>query len=214
MKDDKTIYIVIVIFALVVLTGFYLVFDKLSGLQVAVEMAKFNTQLNSNNALSLPSNTPSSSEPSTSVVQNSPNIPEAPVNNDVIIPTGIIFAASSSPTLQPQVPITVTIDNITRKSNGTIVLSVKAFTDQATSYSAIDIGGLLQLVSLDADNQKPNDIKGAFNSMPPKSAVAGSIIFQGNPNKDSIILQIGENDNLKFYEVDFMRGTYKETTIG
>lgn len=217
MKDDKIIYIIIVIFALLVLAGFYLVFDKISGLRVALENAKMNYQLASQSANNANPSSPSAPEAlssPTSSTNNQNTLTDQPAANGIAIPTGIIFTASSSPMLQPQASITVTIDSITQKSDGTILFSVKAFTDQSSSYSAIDLGDLMQLVNLNGDNRKANDIKGAFNSMPPGSAVTGSLSFQGSPNQNSIILQIGQDNNLKFYEINFLKGTYKETVIG
>ncbi len=214
MKNEGLIYFVIVIFAFLVLGGFYFVFDKLSGLSAAVKNVELNYQLASKgNASAIPAPSATST---TDNGQNNPvnQIPEAPGTSDIVVKTGIIFSVSSSPALKPQSPITITIDNVTKKSDGTILVTLKAFTSQAGSYSAVDPASFLKYVSLDSENQSPTNVSPVFNSMPPKSVVTGSVIFRVDPGKSAIILQTGQGDNPNFYEINFGTGTYKETTIG
>jgi hypothetical protein len=213
MKNEGLIYFVIVILAFLVLGGFYFVFDKISALDTDVKNNELNLQLLSKNSVPVsptlpPNQTPTSTQDNP---QNQDNIPSA---NDIIIPTGIIFTVNSSPGLQPQTSVTVTIDNIAKKPDGTITVTLKAFTSQATSYSALDPASFLQYVSLDSDNQNPMNGSAIFNSMPPKSVSTGIVTFRIDPAKTTFILQTGQGDNPNFYQIDFIKGTYKETSVG
>jgi len=69
-------------------------------------------------------------------------------------------------------------------------------------------------VNLEGENQKAILTEGQFDSMPPNSAVVGKLIFDGSPTTNTIILQVGYGENLKFYEFNFIKRTYKETVIG
>ncbi|MDI6821241.1 MAG: hypothetical protein QMD65_03690 [Patescibacteria group bacterium] len=210
-ENNGLVYITIVIFALLVLSGFYLIFDKISAVKSDVKNLELKLELLSKEKKESPL-----------IVQNEPtknteNIPTTPTNQNqttTVIPTAIIFDASSSPILQPQTKITITIENISKTEDGTVKVNFKAFTNEATSYSALEPRDLFQLLNLEGDNQKPFDVTGQFNSIPPKNAVAGSVIFKILPTQNSIILQTGFNENIRFYEFNFLRKTYKETVIG
>ncbi|MGC9603422.1 MAG: hypothetical protein ABSF47_03050 [Minisyncoccia bacterium] len=213
MKNEGLIYFVIVILAFLVLGGFYFVFDKLSSLNTEVKNVELNYQLASKGSVTTPA--PSTTSTSENGQNNSGNQnPTTPGTSDIVVPTGIIFTVSSTPALQPQSPITITMDNVTKKSDGTIVVTLKVFTSQAGSYSAIDPTNFIQYVSLDSSNQIPTNVSPIFDSMPPKSVVTGTVSFQLDPSKSVIILQVGQGDNPKFYEINFGTGTYKETVIG
>ncbi len=191
-----------------------MVFDKISSLGTDVNNNELNLELLSKNAGSpAPGQTAPTSTPSdNSQNQNNPN--NSPAANDIVVPTGIIFTVSSSASLQPQTPVTITIDNVTKKSDGTILVTLKAFTSQATSYSALDPASFIQYVSLDSDNQSPTNASAIFNSMPPKSVNTGTVTFHVDPSKADIILQTGQGDNPNFYDINFTTETYKETTVG
>jgi len=214
MKSDKTIYFFVLVFAFLVLGGFYLTFDKISGLETAVRNVELNYQLASKNGAPEAPAAPATSTPEAN--NNSPvqNPPISDTNTDIIIPTGIIFMASSSPALQPQTPVTITIENVVKKSDGSIVVQIKTFTSQASGYSAIDPKSFIQYVSLDSQNQDPANASPIFASMPPKSVNTGTVIFYANPDKTTAILQIGQGDKIIFYEFNFTKKTYKETVIG
>jgi hypothetical protein len=216
MKSDKTIYIVVLIFAFLVLGGFFVILNQVSDLKSQVRDNELNLQLISKNgvpAKNEATSTVSENENAGTPTQNQNNNP-LPVINDIVVPTGIIFTATSNASLQPQTPVTITIENVTKKSDGTIIISLKAFTSQASGYSAIDPVSFMQYVSLDSENQKPTDISSIFASMPPKSATNGTVIFRIDPAKNTMILQIGQGDEPKYYEINFTNGTYKETIIG
>lgn len=215
MKNEGSIYLVMVIMAFLVLGGFYFVFDKLGSLSAEVKNNELNLQLLSKNSgVTSPVSTPPTLTPTQTNTQNQNTGNTSQTASDITVPTGIIFSVNSSPTLQPQTSATITIESVTKKSDGAILLLLKAFTNQATSYSAIDPASFIQYVSLDSSNQTPTNVSAVFNSMPPKSVVTGTITFQADPGKNTVILQVGQGDNPNFYEINFGTGTYKETTVG
>lgn len=214
MKSDKTIYFFVLVFAFLVMGGFYLIFDKISGLETEVKNVELNYQLASKTDVA---ETPAVSAISTPEVAGNPPVKNPPADSagaDITIPTGIIFTASSSPTLQPQIPVTITIESVTKKSDGSIIVQIKTFTSQAAGYSAIDPKTFIQYVSLDSENQDPANASPIFASMPPKSVNTGTVIFYASPDKTAIILQMGRGDNPTFYEFNFTKKTYRETIVG
>ena len=106
------------------------------------------------------------------------------------------------------------MESVVKKDDGTTVLNLKVFSSEATSYSAFEARDFFEMIKLDGDNQKPLKAEGQFASIPPKSAVYGTIIFKIKIAEQKIILQMGAGENLKFYEFDFEKENYKETVIG
>ncbi|MEK7629806.1 MAG: hypothetical protein AAB432_00275 [Patescibacteria group bacterium] len=206
-QDNRNIYISLFIFALLVLAGFYLVFDKISSLRSDINNLELSLQISQkeNNLapVALPVNNPPTSGP-TSTLELQP----------VIIPTAIIFSASSSVNLQPQTVLTITVQSVTKDAEGNLAINVKVFNSQSASYSAIQINNLFAIIDLEGDNQLPVNTTGQFDSIPPSNAISGNINFKTDPTGNTIILQIGSGDNLKFYEFNFVKKTYKETIIG
>ncbi len=134
----------------------------------------------------------------------------------LVIPTAIIFDTISSPLLEPQTKITVTVESISKTENGTVSIDIRAFTSEAAAYSALQPQNFFELIDLEAGGKtiKPVKTEGAFSSIPPKSAISGRISFKIDPVKNSIILQINYEDTIKYYELNFTKKTYKETVLG
>src|SRR3989344_9174195 len=106
-KIDKAIYVIFVIFALFVLSGFYFIFDKISNLRNDIKNLELSIELLKKDLAVAPPENPPLNEPPT-------NTPPPPENQEIKIPTAIIFEASSSPLLSPQTKITITIENVTK----------------------------------------------------------------------------------------------------
>jgi hypothetical protein len=211
MKNDRTVYAIIVVFALLVLAGFYLIFDKISQLSTEtknLELSFALLQKNSAPAAAAP-------QPETPAPQPNP-VPTStpPLQEGVSVPTAIIFQTKSSSILQPQSDLTVTVDSVGKLGDGTVTVNIKVFSSEAQSYTALEPNQLFALVNLDGDNQQPFNVSGQFSSIPPKNAVTGAVIFKIPTTQQTIILQTGSGDNLKFYEIDFSKKTFKETIIG
>lgn len=138
-------------------------------------------------------------------------------NSNVEIPASIIFSTLSSPLLLPQSPLTVTIEKFTKSpTEKTLILHLKVFTNETSSYSSLEISNLFALIDLEkSEIQKPARGKGSFNSLPPHSATPGQVIFNLEElDKDIFILRVGADENAKFYELDFNKRTYHETSVG
>ncbi|MFA6365116.1 MAG: hypothetical protein WCW78_01810 [Candidatus Paceibacterota bacterium] len=209
MRTEKTIYILLVLFAFLVMVGFYMVFDKLATLSTSVANTEIALQMK--NQSNTTPQAPAPSEIPSSVPTSTPPEPE---ESGIAISSAILFETSSNATLAPQSPLTVTIERATKLPNGTVRVGVKVFTAQAASYTAIAFDDLIQVLNLDGNNQKATQVIGSFSSMPPKSAVSGALLFTLPTDKNTLILQVGSGDAMKFYEFDFGKKTYRETVIG
>lgn len=208
-KGDRMIYLIFFIFALFVLAGFYFTLDKISDLKTSLANLELQIQLAALNRIE--SNSTSTPDP----LNSSAGIKLPPENPEIIIPTAIIFDIQSNPLLQPQTKITITVENATKNAAGLVKINFKAFASEADSYSAIEPRDSFELINLDlTQNQKPVQVTGQFNSIPPKSFAAGAVHFQIPPQQEKVIIQIGPSGNLKFYEFNFSKRTYKETVIG
>lgn len=208
-RSDKAPYILLVIFALLVLAGFYFLFIQISNLRVEVSQLAYRID-----TAPLPIAATTTEAQANNETLPPPLIAETKPETGISIPTGIIFKELSSALLQPQTEITVTVESLTLDTDGTLTVSVKAFTNDATSYSAIEMSRLFEVISLTGDNVRPLFVNGTFNSIPPKSASSGSVVFKLGAGASTVILQIGSIGNAKFYEFDFKKKTYKETTLG
>lgn len=216
-RDNKGIYIVSIILTLFVLGGFLLVFDTIGSIRGDVKNLESSMDLlvrwkSENEKVVTQPTAPTT--PEIGGVKNPPQEPETNTVPDITIPSAIIFETKSSMALLPQINITVTVEGVAKTSDGTIIVNFKAFTSQATGYSALEPRDFFELVSLEGENQKVIKMDGQFSSIPPKSASSGAVYFKVGPTQNTIILQIGAGENLKFYEFNFLKKTYKETVIG
>jgi len=216
-RDDKAVYIILVIFALLVLVGFYFIFDKMSSLKSDINSLELSVKLLSKEKNQSSETSPITAPPVQNLPQNptSTNPPEtSPESQTISIPTAIIFTADSSPTLQPQTKLTIVIDNVEKTKDGTVAVNLKIYSNETTSYSALDPKGLFTIINLTGENRSALFTQGQFNSIPPKSITGGNVIFKIEPTQNSIILQVGAGENAKYYEFNFQTKTYKEAVIG
>lgn len=209
MHNDKSLYAVITIFALLVLAGFYLTFDKIAALQTAVKNTELALAMRDKVTEAVPETPKEEKTP-----EAAPTSTPSDTTADTPILSSILFTAESGPALLPQVPITITIESATRRSDNTVRFAVKAFTAAASSYTALDVGSLIQLIDADGNKTRNTEITGSFSSMPPKSSVSGSMLFLIPVNRNTIILQVGPDDTAKYYEFDFGKKLYRETILG
>lgn len=202
---QKGVYIFLVVLTLAVVAGFYVVFRQLNVIQQVI----LNTPGAGVNASSTPQN-------GTSTATSTPNSTstQSGGGNAVSIPTGIIFNTLSSPILQPQSTVTVTVTSVSLASDGTLTVGLKAYTNQATSYSALNPADVLEVIDLQNGNQSPVSTTGNWSSMPPGGVVNGTVVFKINPSATSTILQIGPQSSANYYEFDFSTQSYKQTVLG
>lgn len=210
-RGDRAPYVLIVVFALLVLVGFYFVITDVASLKADVRELTAAIERVTQPPTATTSTTPDEEEG----VLPPPSIESTKPEGGIHVPAAIIFNELSSPLLQPQSSLTITVDGVTKEPDGTLTVGVKVFTNQATSYSAIEIGRLFEIVSLEeGGNQKPLFVNGSFNSIPPKSASSGSVVFKVGTSATTIILQVGTVETAKFFEFNFTKKTYKEIALG
>ena len=212
MDNNKTLLTILVIFVLISIVGFYVAFDKIATLSTTVSNLELANQIKSKSEETPVAPTPTPAPTNQPAQTNQP----AGDATDVIakISTAIIFDVNSSSSLLPQATTTITIDNVSKLKDGTLTADIKAFTSNASSYTAIDPKSLFWIINVDGSDVLATDAKGQFSSMPPKSSVSGQIIFKPASDRNSYIFQVGTGDDTKFYEFDFAKKTYKETIIG
>lgn len=212
MDNNKTLLTILIIFVLISIVGFYVAFDKIATLSTTVSNLELADQIKSKSEETPATPIPA---PATTNQQTQTNQPAGDAT-DVIakISTAIIFDVNSSSSLLPQASTTITIDNVSKLKDGTLTADIKAFTSNASSYTAIDPKSLFWIINVDGSDVLATDATGQFSSMPPKSSVSGKIIFKPSADRTSYIFQVGTGDDTKFYEFDFVKKTYKETIIG
>ena len=209
MRTHKKMYLLIAGLAGVVAVLFVIVFMQLGVLDSHVK------NLESNFQIALQSGLSTSTAPiaiSSSTGTSTPPVTEE--GNGTVIPTSIAFVATSSSALQPQAPITFTVQDVTQEPDGKIFVHVSASTDQAQSYSAIDPTQFFGIANLNGPSKQPDAVDGAWSSMPPQTTVQGTVMFQLDPSQTSIILQVGDGSGMTFYQFDFQAKTYKSIVLG
>jgi len=211
MNRDELNTLLIVVLTFLVVGVFFFAFDKIGTLSTDVQNMKLRFDLSekNNQIISEPTQTSApASKNSTSTENNGKS------STLVKIPTAILFETQSSPALSPQTTLSVAIQDVARDTDGTFTIYIKIFTNNAPGYSAINLKSVLQVISFDGENIQVTETNGQFGSMPPKSATTGNIVFKTDPQKTTVILQVGNEDNAKFYEFNFTKKTYRETTVG
>lgn len=217
MREIKTIYVAIAVIMIFILIGFFLLFSSIGTLRGDLENLKlaihFKEQNGEKNAASSSTNTTIiTTSTSPTDIRKIEVIPKEDVGTE--ISTAIVFEASSTAALLPQTTVTVIVESVIQYTDGTIAVNIRAFTNKATSYTAFDPKSVIQILNLDGNNQIASDITGKFDSIPPKSASSGTLVFDGLSGRNTIILQIGTGETIKFYKFDFLKKTYEETIVG
>ncbi|MGC9046819.1 MAG: hypothetical protein ACP5IC_01745 [Minisyncoccia bacterium] len=210
MKQEQKIYSIIFIIVILILLGFYFLFDKINKLNNELSLLKNITPTTS----SMPTITSNSSTTNTTNNStSSTNNQTTTSSQQILIPTAIVFNATSSPDLQPQTQLMITIDNVI-KNQDKLIVNFKIFSNQTQTYSAINPKQIIQIFNSSGDNTTADIVNGDFSSIPPQSSVKGSLMFSIDSTIQKIILQFGNNDNLEFYEFDFQQQTYKSVQVG
>ena len=201
-NGSVALIIVLLLLSAGALFGFYVAFDKIGTLDTRLDTLEFSPLASSAAETTTPET--SSTEPF-SIADSS---------GSVSIPSAILFETQSSPQLKPQSMLVVTVETVQKKSDGTIAIGLKVFTNEAASYTAFDPRSFFEIIDLEGRTNRVVDVVGQFSSMPPKSAVSGVVLFQESPERQTVILQITAGDTLKHYEFDFSQRTYKEIVLG
>ncbi|KKU15509.1 hypothetical protein A3I34_02965 [Candidatus Jorgensenbacteria bacterium RIFCSPLOWO2_02_FULL_45_12] len=215
--ENKGAYFAILILTLFVLGGFFATWSYISSLRTDVKNMELSFEFQKQNTGGIASSTDKITV-AEQADKESPSGSQNPAEKEdagIKIPTGVIFSELSSVALLPQTQLKVTIDSVIRYKDGQITVNFKAFTDTASSYAAFEPKYVFGLINPEnGDEQKAFKLDGKFDSIPPKSASSGTLTFQGFPERQTIILQIGSGEDIKFYEFNFTDKTYKKTEIG
>jgi hypothetical protein len=215
-QDIKEAYLVITIFALLVLAGFYGVMTSVNDVRTDVKNIELQLAVSANVPQKLepvPQQIPTPQpEPPTPAPQQVEQMPA--IDGSITIPTTITFTANSSPRLQPLVSITVSVDSVKKTTDGRIAVTITALASSAGGYSALEVPRHFEIIDFETGSEHPSEVKGNFDSIPPKTRVSGTVLFAPQEKRGNIILQVGVGDTAKFYEFDFVKKTYRETIVG
>lgn len=213
-RKNKLFYFTL-IFVVLAFVGFYLILNEINDLQNDIKNLELALEIYKKEGNIISPEEDLFGSQATSTEANGGALP--PEEKKIsVIPTAIIFETLSSPLLEPRTKITVTVESISKTEDGTLNVDIRAFTSEATTYSALEPRNFFELINLEENGktEKPIDIKGTFQSIPPKSAISGRVIFKVEPAKNIIILQISYDETIKYYELNFSKKTYKETILG
>lgn len=155
MDNNKTLLTILIIFVLISIVGFYVAFDKIATLSTTVSNLELADQIKSKSEETPATPIPA---PATTNQQTQTNQPAGDAT-DVIakISTAIIFDVNSSSSLLPQASTTITIDNVSKLKDGTLTADIKAFTSNASSYTAIDPKSLFWIINVDGSDVMATD---------------------------------------------------------
>jgi len=200
--------IMFIIFTLLFVGGFLFILNKIGMLSTDIQNLKLQLDISKSQVVPEPASTSTPvGESATSTSQNNEGV-------SVKIPTAILFETDSSPVLSPQTTLSITVQDALRNIDGTFTVDIKVFTSNASGYSAINPKDIFQVISFEGGNIEAEEVHGQFDSMPPKSATIGSLVFKTDPQNTNIILQVGKASQATFYEFNFAKKTYRETTVG
>ncbi len=139
--------------------------------------------------------------------------PETEPATEAGIPSAVAFTALSSPLLTPQADISVTLTNVAKRSDGSIVLSITASTEKAEAYTALEPQALFSLIKGE-ERIYPSAVSQGFDSLAPQSSVSGTVTFEPDSFSDTVILKIDGKDGSRYYEFNFATKTYQEASLG
>lgn len=110
--------------------------------------------------------------------------------------------------------VVLTIESVAKAEDGTIVVAFKVLTYEATRVATVDPIQLIRMTTAQGEETLARIVQGGdFRSIPRNSEISGNLIFFPNTNRSSIILQIGKEERVHFYEFDFLRKLYRIAPI-
>ncbi|MEW6617084.1 MAG: hypothetical protein AB1333_01545 [Patescibacteria group bacterium] len=214
-RKSVGLYVTIALVFVFALTGFFFVFDSIGTLRADVRNVEMALELANKERQATPVEQPIKKEvPEIKNTTSSEEQAPETVTSVATVPTAILMDVQSSPTLLPQTNLSLSVESISKNSNNTLSINFKIYTNKATGNSSIDPSKIFSIVALDGNNIESFKTNGQFSSIPPKSMISGSILFRISQAQNTVILQIGYGENIKFYEVNFSEKSYKETVIG
>lgn len=110
--------------------------------------------------------------------------------------------------------IVLSIDSVGESADGTTVVSFRLITANARQAASIDPSALIKIVTADATETTARIIEGNFSNVAPGQVIEGKLVFFLPNYRKNVILEIGKDDRIFFYEFDFVRNLYHATDIG
>jgi len=212
---NTAIYIIIILVFVFMVAGFFFVFDAIGTLRTDVRNVEMALELANKERQATPVEPAAKKEiPEVKNTTSSENQTSETVKTTATVLTAILMDIQSSPILLPQTNLSLSVENINKNSDNTVSVNFKIYTNKATGNSSIDPSKIFSIVALDSDNIESFKTNGQFSSMPAKSVISGSVLFRISQAQNTLILQVGYGENIKFYEVNFSDKSYKETIIG
>jgi hypothetical protein len=192
----------------IIVVGFYMVLGDINDIQVEVERLGLLLRLDDEQS---GLDREVVSEGNVTVVDDEAILPS---EEGITIPTAIIFSTRSDVRLLPQANISIVVEGVSLNTEDEMTVHLKAFTNEANSYSAVDAGRMFEIVNLGGANVRPLSIAGKFDSMPPKSVIRGGVLFDVSSPRERVILQVNTGRDVVHYEFDFVRKNYREAVLG
>lgn len=207
----KVLIIGFAVIAIIAIVGFVAVLSDINSLRTDVHNLKLAFEV-----FSLQENASGTAPAATAPKNAEENKPVStpPRENKTVIQTAIFTEVISSPLLNPQVPLTLTVESVEKAEDGTVTVAFKVLSDKAENYSALSPRDFFEIVNLTGQDQSPLRVEGEFESIAPRSAVSGKVFFKIGADDTSFILRVGTLENARFYEFNFKNRSYKETVIG
>jgi hypothetical protein len=211
--NERALYVCLFIFAVLVLTGFYITLDKIASLRGDVQNMGLSLEIMKQGGT--PAVSPTTQQNPPAEKQPAKQNEQAPITSDgaIRVPAGIVYEIQPGTNPKISADVLVNVDGVS-KDGSKLAVEFKAFASETTDTISIDPSELVQIVKLDSENEKPSKVEGSFNAIPPNTAVSGTLTFTIDASDNTVILQVGIGDSAKFYEFNFLTKSYKEVAIG
>lgn len=124
------------------------------------------------------------------------------------IPTSIVYVASEAPD-----KVVMTIESVGKTDKGTVLIMLNIFTLEASKMTSVNPSDFLAVIPPEGNEVRPSFIQGSFTNMAPGGSYQGNAVFTVPAGRNSIILQVGRNEDVVFFEFDFSNKTFRQIEI-
>ncbi len=124
------------------------------------------------------------------------------------IPTSIVYIKGESPT-----KVVLVIESVGKTEKGTVLVTFKALTLEATRTTTVNPAGLLALIPPEGSETRPDFVQGNFVNMAPDQIYPGNAVWNVPAGRTSVILQVGEGEGVVFFEFNFNTKTFQQVEI-
>lgn len=215
-KHLRNIYLLFSFLIILIIVGFIILLQKFSVLEKSVSLNEENKSVSLEDGnLNLGTSESGKGEVLDETSNENKGNDNVDFSQTKTINSNILFRAEGfNISNGEKVNLPILINKVTKDPLGRLNVSLKVFTDQVNATTSLEIGDFVEVFNMTGNNIKVESVKGAFKRIPPQSSIDGILTFIINPDLDSVILQVGNGDDINFYEFNFKDGTYKLTTVG